>query len=137
MAKQFDPYQTWLNIPGRTASTSHYELLGLQAFESDPARIQEAYTRASVEVHKWESSKYAETATRILHELTAAYLCLREPRAKREYDRQLRSRTTAADASAAAETLSEGPSLKDLLDEYGPVVGGSSGGHHLTPAATA
>ncbi len=133
---EFDPYQKWLNVPDRSASTTHYELLGLQAFESDQTRIRNAYDRASSEVHKWEgSSKYADTATRILNELADAYSCLNEPQAKREYDRQLQSRTTASDASAAAETSSEGPSLKDLLDEYSPVVGGPQTGHHLAPAS--
>ncbi len=133
---EFDPYQKWLHVTNHSASTTHYELLGLQAFESDPTRIRNAYDRASGEVHKWEASnKYAETATEILHELAGAYLCLSEPQTKQEYDRQLQTRTTASEATAAVETNAGGFSLKDLLDEYSPVVGGPQTGQHLAPAS--
>jgi hypothetical protein len=117
MSVQFDPYQKWLNVPsGHEAS--HYELLGLRAFESDPSRIKQAYERTSAVVHQWEASKYAETATRILQELTQAYLCLCDAQKKAEYDHRLRNAATVTDVPTTTQTHSDdrSPESSQFLD---------------------
>lgn len=98
---EFDPYRQWLHVDPRTAHANHYELLGLTNFEPDPERIRQAYADASAKVRPWEAGEYADVAAEVLHELTGAYLCLRDADRKLAYDRQLRARPKLPSRSAA------------------------------------
>ncbi len=46
MSEEFDSYKTWLDIENKTASTTHYKLLGLSEFESNKDRIAAAADKA-------------------------------------------------------------------------------------------
>ena len=40
MAEKFDPYYQWLGIPPKDQPPSHYRLLGIEEFESNPEVIE-------------------------------------------------------------------------------------------------
>jgi hypothetical protein len=85
----FDPYQEWLNLPGGGPRT-HYELLGLAAFEEDPLRIQQAAMERTALVRRYQLGPHAGDAIRLLGELAAAFDQLHDPLRKQAYDDQLR-----------------------------------------------
>ncbi|HEX5102658.1 MAG TPA: hypothetical protein VFV87_02535 [Pirellulaceae bacterium] len=92
MAQAFDAYQAWLGIPPHEQPPNHYRLLGLLLFESNPALIDSAASRATAQVRGFQSGPYKLVAQRVLGEIAGARQCLLEPGHKAAYDRELQAR---------------------------------------------
>jgi WD40 repeat protein len=90
MAEKFDPYRKWLGIPPAEQPPNHYRLLGIGLFESDPDVVSNAADRQMVHVRSYQSGKHSALSQKILNELSAARVCLLDPKKKAEYDEQLR-----------------------------------------------
>jgi hypothetical protein len=87
----FDPYLEWLKIPAERRPPTHYELLGLPAFEQDAARIHQAAMDRMALVRRYQLGERAEVVIGLLGELSRAFDCLSDADRKRDYDEQLRS----------------------------------------------
>ena len=95
MLKKFDPYRKWLGIPPAEQPPTHYRLLGVGLFESDPDVISNAADRQMTHVRTFQAGKYSELSQEILNELSAARVCLLDPQKKAEYDQGLRQELAA------------------------------------------
>lgn len=91
---QFDPYYKWLGIPGDEQPPSHYRLLGLREFESDPEVIAAAAERQITFLRGCATGEHAAEAHRLLNEVVAARACLSNPHTRAAYDDTLRGGTT-------------------------------------------
>ncbi len=91
MAERFDPYYKWLGIPPRDQPPSHYRLLGLEVFESDPEVIDRAANRLMDYLHGITDGEHLAHAQALLNEIAAARLCLLSDEQKRLYDKRLRA----------------------------------------------
>jgi hypothetical protein len=87
----FDPYYKWLGIRPDEQPANHYRLLGIALFEDDPEVIASAADQRMAHVKSFQTGTHSTISQRVLNELAAARLCLLNPKAKAEYDRQLRS----------------------------------------------
>lgn len=86
MAEQLDVYRDWLGIKETERPLSHYQLLRLEKFEDDTAKIRKNYRKMNAHVRKYATGKYAKESQNLLNELAKAMLTLTDERRKREYD---------------------------------------------------
>jgi hypothetical protein len=89
MPDDFDAYFRWLGIPPGERPVDHYRLVGVKRFESNRNVIERAASQRMAHVATHQSGPEAAIAEQLLHELSAARLCLLDPQAKAAYDRQL------------------------------------------------
>ncbi len=89
MAKQLDVYRDWLGVTETTRPLTNYQLLRLNKFEDDPAKIRLHYRKMNSHVRKFASGDYAQQSQELLNELAKAMLCLTDTRRKGEYDASL------------------------------------------------
>ena len=100
----FDPYHKWLGIPPQEQPPTHYRLLGLQAFESDAEVIHGAVMRQSAHLKTYQLGQHAALTQKLLNDVSAAKVCLMDPRRKAAYDAELREALKSREkASPAAE----------------------------------
>jgi curved DNA-binding protein CbpA len=109
----FDAYETWLGIPPDRRPPTHYDLLGLAAFESDSWTIDQAALRRMGRVRQHQLGPHSDQSQEILSELARARLILMDSDRRAEYDDRLRAR---------GETVSELPDSP-----------ASTGSSHATP----
>lgn len=113
MPDEFDPYRQWL---GRTAverPLNHYQLLGLQDFEADISRIENAEMIEMAKVLRHESGPHAAIAHRVAEELHQAVATLSDPQQKASYDAGLRTKATASATQANFYQLLNLPDFED------------------------
>jgi formylglycine-generating enzyme required for sulfatase activity len=110
----FDPYRKWLGIPEGARPPTHYQLLGIAPDERDLDVINSAVVQRSQYVRNFQTGKYAEEATRLLNEISAAKICLLDPIKRAEYDAQL-PRPKAHKQPSATRPASP-PHLTPLVD---------------------
>ena len=105
----FDPYYKWLGIPPNEQPPHHYRLLGLQLFERDVEVIEAAANRQMAYVQQRASGGRAAVSQRLLNELSAARVCLLDPKKKAAYDADLKAKMGVPPATEAktAERLPE------------------------------
>jgi hypothetical protein len=72
----FDPYHKWLGIPTAGKPPTHYRLLGLQPFESDPEVISGAVMRQTAHLKTYQLGQHAGLTQKLLTEVSAAKVCL-------------------------------------------------------------
>ncbi len=101
---KFDPYETWLGIPADHRPPTHYDLLGLAPYESDPAAIDQAALRRMSRVRQHQLGPQSDLSQEVLAELARARLILMDPDRRTDYDAKLRAR----DESLAALSVSPG-----------------------------
>ena len=78
----------WLQLPPGAWPPDHYTLLGLNARDSDVARIeQQVYQRMEI-VRRYQLT-HPEPATEAMNRLAQALVCLTDPVAKKAYDAAL------------------------------------------------
>lgn len=88
---EFDAYEAWLGIsPGHRPPT-HYELLGLNAYESDATKIEQAALRRIGKVRQYQIGAHSDLSQEILSQLARARLVLMDPDRRAEYDARLRN----------------------------------------------
>lgn len=90
MAKKFDPYDRWFNIPPGEQPPDHYRLLGIDRFESETAVINEAAEQRVAFLHDVATGPQVAMTQRLLNEVAAARLCLTDPEKKSAYDAKLK-----------------------------------------------
>lgn len=86
MAQEIDAYRDWLGIQETARPLNHYQLLRLNPFEDDAAKIHSNYRKMNSHVRKFAVGEHAERSQEILNELAKAMLCLTDTQRKREYD---------------------------------------------------
>jgi hypothetical protein len=126
MAEKFDPYHVWLGIPPEEQPPNHYRLLGLRAFEPNPDVIENLADQRMTHLRTFQTSKNSALSQKLLNEVSAARVCLLNPKTKQQYDQQLR-------ASLAAATAVKPPALPASL----PVVAPLSAARAASPASAA
>jgi len=102
MAKSIDPYHKWLGISPREQPPTHYRLLGVERFESDPDVIEAAADQRMAHVRTYQTGENSAISQKILNELSAAKLCLLDKASKAAYDAQLQRQPVALAPSASA-----------------------------------
>ena len=65
MSDEFDPYLKWLGIPPKFQPPTHYRLLGLEAFESDPDAIENAADRQMAHLRTFRTCSRASLMTSV------------------------------------------------------------------------
>src|SRR5208282_1039393 len=121
----FDPYETWLGIPPDRRPPTHYDLLGLAPYESDPAAIDQAALRRMSKVRQHQIGPHSDQSQEILSELARARLILMDPDRRTDYDAKLRARgETRPGSLVAREKVGNGdaPSDRSAPDEDAPDV---------------
>ena len=116
----FDPYYKWLGIPPDQQPPTHYRLLGLQPFEGDPEVIRAAVMRQSAHLKTYQLGEYAALTQKLLNEVSAAKVCLLDPRRKAAYDARLREELDEREKASRLQPLPTakpiaGPSAADEL----------------------
>ena len=103
MPDAFDPYHKWLGIAPEEQPPSHYRLLGIRTFESDPDVIETASDQRMLLLRTFQAGQHAEQSQQLLNQISAAKVCLLDTKRKAAYDSELRSK------GAAQETQQEQP----------------------------
>jgi hypothetical protein len=101
MSEAFDPYWKWLGISPAEQPPNHYRLLGVGLFEDDPTVLDAAAARQAARLKEHLSGSDAAAAQRLLDELAAAKLCLRNPTQRAAYERDFRKQSSMRTSSAA------------------------------------
>ena len=110
MGQPFDPYHKWLGIPPEEQPPSHYRLLGIKDFETDPDVIEAAADQRMGHLRRYQTSQHAELSQRLLNEVAAARICLLNPSKRAAYDEQLKLAMPAIDGAAGASARGCSPS---------------------------
>lgn len=87
--KEIDVYREWLGIKDAEPPLSHYQLLRLEPFEDDTAKIRKHYRKLNAHVRQYQTGAYAKQSQDLLNELARAMLCLTDQKRKNEYDASL------------------------------------------------
>ncbi|MDA1164743.1 MAG: malectin domain-containing carbohydrate-binding protein [Planctomycetota bacterium] len=98
-------YHLWLGITPALQPPTHYQLLGLAAFESSSEVIEAAAQRQSCYLREVSVGKHRKQSQKLLNEVSAARRCLLDLEKKQAYDEQLRRQ--AEEAAAAKEVAGE------------------------------
>lgn len=87
----FDPYHKWLGIPPAQQPPTHYRLLGLELFESDPEVIEAAANQRMAYLQEVAGGDHIRESQKLLNEVATARRCLLNASKKAEYDATLRT----------------------------------------------
>ena len=110
MAEESDPYKELLNIDTPERPPDHYALLGLERFESDRNRIDEAAGERMSLLQEFANSEHLDASQKLLNEVSAARRCLLNETKKIAYDEELRTRKRRAEsAGSGPRTRQKGP----------------------------
>ena len=107
MAKHFDPYHKWLGIAPEERLPTHYRLLGLNLFESDPDVIEAAADRQMTYLQEVSQGSEVEQAQKLLAEVAEARLCLLNQEKKSVYDARLREQLEAIEGGQRLRSQSQ------------------------------
>ena len=105
MSPNFDPYHRWLGISPKDQPPTHYRLLGIDLFESDPEVILDAAERQMRHVRTYQIGPHSALSQGILNELGAARACLLDSAAKNAYDSELRRTSGDQDSGVPVAKL--------------------------------
>lgn len=86
---QFDPYRKWFGISTGRRPPSHYELLGVDAYESKTDVLEDAIGRRVEFLQAVSNGEHVAVAQRMLNEIAQARLCLLDVAKKKRYDEEL------------------------------------------------
>lgn len=123
MSETFDPYRIWLGIPADQQPPSHYQLLGVVEFESDPDVLENAADRQMAHVRTFQSGKHSEESQRILNEITQAKICLLKPDKRAAYEAKLKAQkpVTAQVTGERAIPVSASPTAHPAINPMTPM----------------
>src|SRR4051812_41311868 len=76
MSLRFDPYSEWLGVPEHLRPISHYEILGIQRFETSAEEIKKATARRMAKLQTLVSGPHGGAARKLMAQVEAARLCL-------------------------------------------------------------
>lgn len=109
----FDPYYEWLGIPPKDQPAHHYRLLGVELFEEHRSAIDAAANRLMAYLQELSNGEDAALAQKLLNEVSAARVCLLNPKQKSRYDRKLKAYLQKQSPQSAEENLPVATALKD------------------------
>ncbi len=101
MPAEFNPYRELLGIMTPNRPPDHYALLGLDLFESDRQKIDNAATERMGRLQDMANSDLVDHSQRLLNELSAARRCLLNAVQKVAYDEALRTKSQRAKTSGS------------------------------------
>ena len=99
MPAEFDAYRELLGIVTPNRPPDHYSLLGLDLFESDRQKIEDAATERMGRLQDMANSELVDHSQRLLNEMSAARRCLLNAVQKVAYDETLRTKAQRAKQS--------------------------------------
>lgn len=91
MAVDFDAYRDLLDIRSAERPPNHYELLGIEVFESSTSIIDEGAGRRMALLQELGNSEHQEISQQLLNDVSAARRCLLNEAQKIAYDEKLRT----------------------------------------------
>ena len=109
----FDPYYEWLGIPPKDQPAHHYRLLGVELFEEHRSAIDAAANRLMAYLQELSNGEDAALAQKLLNEVSAARVCLLNPKQKSRYDRKLKAYLQKQSPQSTEENLPVATALKD------------------------
>jgi hypothetical protein len=83
--------QSWLQLPPGNWPPDHYALLGLKPGEADLGRVEQQVHERMERLRSYQLT-HPELATQAMNCLAQALVCLTDPAAKKNYDRELFSK---------------------------------------------
>lgn len=84
-----------LGLEGDATISDWYSLLGVEKFESDEAKIDQAMLQRFEQVRRYQVGNYENQSQRLIAELGRAYACLTDEEDRRSYDKTLGGDTVA------------------------------------------
>lgn len=118
----FDPYHKWLGVPKKHRPPTFYQLLGIEADETDTDVIDEAAIRQSAHVRTYQIGEHAELCTRLLNEISEARGTLLNPAKRKNYDAELakkkRSATKPKQPAASPPGISVSPPQRESTSAF-------------------
>lgn len=91
MAADFDAYRDLLDIRSAERPPNHYELLGIEVFESSTSVIDEGAGIRMALLQELGNSEHQEVSQQLLNDVSAARRCLLNEAQKIAYDEKLRT----------------------------------------------
>jgi hypothetical protein len=98
-------YKKILGLDGGTTVSNWYSLLGVEEFESDEAKIDQAMLRRFEQARRYQVGSYEDQALRLIDELGRAYACLTNDETRRSYDKTLGGQAASDSFAGAMEAL--------------------------------
>ncbi|MFP6610701.1 MAG: LamG-like jellyroll fold domain-containing protein [Pirellulales bacterium] len=89
MAKGIDVYYEWLGIKPEDQPPNHYQLLGVDLFESDEHILSRAADERMVFVRTFATGQHSNQSQSLLNEIAAATHCLVDDSRRAEYNKTL------------------------------------------------
>ena len=86
---EFNPYRKLLGISARITKPNHYQLLGLENFESDVDIISNAADARLMALKTFQLGPHSADSQRLMNEVSQARVCLVNPEKRAEYDAKL------------------------------------------------
>jgi flagellar basal body-associated protein FliL len=120
MSKDFNPYSEWFKIPLDQQPPHHYQLLGLELFESDLDRIDQASEQRLIFLQDVANGPHTKHSQKLLNEVASARLCLLDKDKKADYDYGLQHPESLKQNKVAhqrANSVASNSSDKEILDD--------------------
>jgi hypothetical protein len=90
VSEAFNPYREWLGLEADVEAPHFYQLLDVELFEADRAKLMTAADKALVRVRGFRPGPHAAAWAKLLDELAQAKACFQDPARKSLYDNNLR-----------------------------------------------
>ncbi len=101
MSSEFDPYRELLDIKSPERPPNHYELLGIDLFEGNRVKIDNAAGERMSRLQELANSKHMDASQQLLNEVSAARRCLLDETKKNAYDEDIRTKQKRANSSGS------------------------------------
>lgn len=106
MSSEFDAYRDLLDIKSPERPPNHYELLGIEPFESNRTRIDDAAGARMAMLQELANSEHMDASQKLLNEVSAARRCLLDATKKIAYDEDIRTKQKRAYSSGSKTSRS-------------------------------
>ncbi len=110
MSNTFDPYHEWLGIPSDEQPPDYYRLLAIRSFEDNQKVIENAADQRMIHLRALSGGRHAESAQKLLNEVSAARVCLLSAEKKAAYDAELRRK------------VGRDPAAEPIIEERVPII---------------
>jgi hypothetical protein len=109
MPEPFDAYHKWLGIAPKDQPPHHYRLLGIDLFEADGDVIASAADQRMSHIRSFQAGKHSDLSQKILNQISAARVCLLDPKKKADYDQKLKQQLSPGRIAPPAAKLPAAP----------------------------
>jgi hypothetical protein len=116
-AAEFDPYFKWLGIPPDEQPPTHYRLLAIPPFTSDPEVIENAADQRMAHLKSVQTGKRGALSQTLLDQIAQARTCLLDHQQKATYDQALRSSLAPPISPPPVQTEVEPPIVEQGQSE--------------------